>query len=62
MLLFASSEQAASDVGAALAWAGFDVLFQHPDGAHPLSVQVAEHREAEVLDIARAIDPGIESG
>jgi len=62
MLLFASSEQAASDVGAALAWAGFEVSFQHPGDAYPLSIKVAGHRETEVLDIAKAVDPGIEPG
>jgi hypothetical protein len=62
MLLYASLDQAASDVGAALAWSGFDVSFQHPGDSYPLSVKVAEDREADVLDIARAVDPDILSG
>jgi len=61
MLLFASTEQAASDVAAALAWAGFDISFQHPTDAYPLSVKGADDREAEVLDIAKGVDPAIQT-
>jgi len=62
MLLFASSDEAATAVGAALAWAGFEVSFQHPGDAYPLSINLAEDREAEVLDIAKAVDPAIQPG
>ena len=63
MVLFASSSRAASDIAAALGSAGFEASFEPRSGAgaYSVSVEVAEDREAEVLDIAKAADPAFQT-
>jgi len=61
MLLFASTSRAAGDVVAALGSAGFEASLEPRSGAFPVSEGVAENREAEVLDIAKAVDPAVQT-
>jgi hypothetical protein len=61
MLLFASSNQAAYAVARALKKAGIQAgVGRERAGSFPVSI-VAENRAAEVMEIAKAIDPAIES-
>jgi hypothetical protein len=61
MLLFASSNQAAYAVVRALKEADIEAgVGRERAGSLPVSVEVAQAREAEALAIAKAIDPGIE--
>ena len=63
MLLFASSNQAAHAVASALEEAGFQAgVGRERAGSFPISVMVADDRDAEVLNIAKAIDPAIQAG
>jgi hypothetical protein len=63
MLLFASSNHAAHAVVDALKKADIQAgVGRDRDGRVPVSVMVSDDRDAEVLAIARAIDPGIQAG
>jgi hypothetical protein len=63
MLLFASSNQAAHAVARALTAAGIQAgVGRERAGSFPVSVMVSDDRDAEVLDIAKAVDPVIQEG
>jgi hypothetical protein len=63
MLLFASSNHSAHALASALKKADIEAgVGRERAGSFPVSVNVAEDREAEVLDIARAVDPAINTG
>jgi hypothetical protein len=63
MLLFASSNHAAHAVARALEEADIRAgVGRERDGRFPVSVLVADDRDAEVLDIATAVDPAIQGG
>jgi hypothetical protein len=60
MLLLASSNHAAYAVASALKEAAIEAgVGRERAGSFPVSVTVAEDRQAEALDIAKAIDPSI---
>ena len=62
MLLLASSNHAAHAVASALKEADIQAgVGRERDGRFPISVMVADDRGAEVLDIARAVDPAIQA-
>ncbi len=60
MLLFATSEHAAQAVVSTLRDAGIDASSSQRVGRYSVSVKFVEGREAEVLDIARAVDPAVQ--
>jgi len=63
MLLFASSNHAAHAVARALEEADIRAgVGRERGGSFPVSVMVADDRDAEVLDIAKAVDPAIQVG
>jgi len=63
MLLFASSNRAAYAVVRALEGAGIQAwVGRERAGSFPVSVMVADDRDAEVLEIAKTIDSTIHAG
>ena len=63
MLLFASSNHAAHAVVRALKEADIQAgVGRDRDGKVPVSVTVSDDRDAEVLGIAKAVDPAIQVG
>ena len=63
MLLYATSRDAAEAVVRALRARGVEAAGGNPrHGNYPVSVMVADDRGAEVLDIAKAVDPAIQVG
>jgi len=57
MLLLASSRKAAGDILAGLIGAGFVVSLKERRGTYAFAVEVSEHREGDVLNIAKEADP-----
>jgi len=63
MLLYATSRDAAEAVVRALSAQNIEASGGSPrHGNYPVSVMVSDDRDAEVLGIAKAIDPAIQVG
>ena len=63
MLLYATSRDAAEAVVRTLRARDIEATGGNPRGGnYPVSVIVPDDRDAEVLDIAKAIDPTIQAG